>query len=87
MQEHTCSVCLYSSLLLIRSGLKAVSARKLATLMFGGLGPYGVPENLIRALVRKRARNLPTISNNMGVDGFGMELNGNPPVGKGPGAN
>src|SRR5205807_7019667 len=33
-----------------------------------------IPENLIRALVRKGVKNLTTISNNVGVDGFGMGL-------------
>jgi 3-oxoacid CoA-transferase subunit A len=45
-----------------------------ATIMFGGFGLCGIPENLIRALVRKGAKNLTTISNNVGVDGFGMGL-------------
>jgi len=45
-----------------------------ATLMLGGFGLCGIPENLIAALVRKGVRNLHTISNNMGVDGFGMGL-------------
>lgn len=43
-----------------------------ATLMFGGFGLCGIPENLIDALVRKGVKGLHTISNNMGVDGFGM---------------
>jgi 3-oxoacid CoA-transferase subunit A len=45
-----------------------------ATIMVGGFGLCGIPENLIRALVRKGTRNLTTISNNVGVDGFGMGL-------------
>src|SRR5271167_2853618 len=45
-----------------------------ATLMLGGFGLCGIPENLIAALVRRNVRNLHTISNNMGVDGFGMGL-------------
>ena len=45
-----------------------------ATIMFGGFGLCGMPENLIRALVRKGTKNLTTISNNAGVDGFGMGL-------------
>jgi 3-oxoacid CoA-transferase subunit A len=45
-----------------------------ATLMVGGFGLCGIPENLIRALVRKGVRNLTTISNNVGVDGMGMGL-------------
>src|SRR6476469_6816439 len=45
-----------------------------ATLMVGGFGLCGIPENLIRALVRRGTKNLTTISNNVGVDGFGMGL-------------
>ena len=42
--------------------------------MVGGFGLCGIPENLIRALVRKGVKNLTTISNNVGVDGLGMGL-------------
>src|ERR1700688_3681498 len=42
--------------------------------MLGGLGVCGIPENLIRALVRKGSKNLTTISNNAGVDGYGVGL-------------
>src|ERR1700747_2304443 len=45
-----------------------------ATIMLGGFGLCGIPENLIRALVRKGIKNLSTISNNVGVDGQGMGL-------------
>jgi 3-oxoacid CoA-transferase subunit A len=45
-----------------------------ATIMVGGFGLCGMPENLIRALVRKGVKNLTTISNNVGVDGLGMGL-------------
>lgn len=45
-----------------------------ATIMIGGFGLCGIPENLIRALVRKGTKNLHTISNNVGVDGLGMGL-------------
>jgi 3-oxoacid CoA-transferase subunit A len=45
-----------------------------ATIMVGGFGLCGIPENLIRALVRKGVKNLTTISNNAGVDGFGIGL-------------
>jgi 3-oxoacid CoA-transferase subunit A len=45
-----------------------------ATIMVGGFGLCGIPENLIRALVKKGTRKLTTISNNAGVDGFGMGL-------------
>ncbi len=45
-----------------------------STIMLGGFGLCGIPENLIAALVRRRLIGLHTISNNMGVDGFGMGL-------------
>src|SRR2546430_11906036 len=45
-----------------------------ASIMIGGFGLCGNPENLIRALVKKGAKNLTTISNNAGVDGFGVGL-------------
>jgi 3-oxoacid CoA-transferase subunit A len=44
------------------------------TIMLGGFGLCGIPELLIAALVRKGVKGLRTISNNMGVDGFGMGL-------------
>jgi 3-oxoacid CoA-transferase subunit A len=45
-----------------------------ATVMFGGFGLCGIPEKLIAALVRKGVRNLTTISNNVGVDHWGLGL-------------
>ena len=45
-----------------------------ASIMIGGFGLCGMPENLIRALVRKGTKNLRTISNNVGVDGVGNGL-------------
>ena len=45
-----------------------------SVIMLGGFGLCGIPENLIRALVRKGSKNLTTISNNAGVDGFGGGL-------------
>ncbi len=45
-----------------------------ATLMLGGFGLCGIPENLIAALVRRGVKNLHIISNNMGIDGFGLGL-------------
>ena len=45
-----------------------------ATIMVGGFGLCGIPENLIRALVRKGVKNLTTISNNVGVDGYAMGM-------------
>ena len=43
-----------------------------ATVMVGGFGLCGIPENLIEALIRKGVKNLTTISNNAGVDDFGL---------------
>ena len=45
-----------------------------ATIMIGGFGLCGIPENLIRALVHQGTKDLHTISNNVGVDGLGMGL-------------
>ncbi|HEU5400479.1 MAG TPA: CoA transferase subunit A [Terriglobales bacterium] len=45
-----------------------------AVLMVGGFGLCGIPENLIAALVRKGVKDLNTISNNMGIDDFGLGL-------------
>jgi 3-oxoacid CoA-transferase subunit A len=45
-----------------------------ATIMVGGFGLCGMPENLIRALAQKGVKDLTTISNNAGVDGYGMGL-------------
>ena len=44
------------------------------TLMLGGFGLCGIPENSIAALVRKGVKNLTCISNNAGVDDFGIGL-------------
>lgn len=43
-----------------------------STLMVGGFGLCGIPETLIEAIARKGVRNLTTISNNAGVDEFGL---------------
>ena len=43
-----------------------------STLMVGGFGLCGIPQDLIDALVRKGVRNLTTVSNNAGVDDFGL---------------
>jgi len=45
-----------------------------ATLMLGGFGLCGIPENCIKALVEKGVKNLTCISNNAGVDDFGIGL-------------
>ena len=42
------------------------------TVMSGGFGLCGIPENLIAALRDSEAQNLTVISNNAGVDGFGL---------------
>src|SRR4029078_3310240 len=43
-------------------------------LMLGGFGLCGIPENCIAALVQKGVRDLTCISNNAGVDDFGIGL-------------
>ncbi|HEX5655421.1 MAG TPA: CoA-transferase, partial [Chitinophagaceae bacterium] len=45
-----------------------------AVLMLGGFGLCGIPENCIAALVKKGVTNLTCISNNAGVDDFGIGL-------------
>src|SRR6187549_4136114 len=44
------------------------------TLLLGGFGLCGIPENCIAALVRKGVKDLTCISNNAGVDDFGIGL-------------
>jgi 3-oxoacid CoA-transferase subunit A len=44
------------------------------TLMLGGFGLCGIPENCIAAIVQKGIKNLTCISNNAGVDDFGIGL-------------
>jgi 3-oxoacid CoA-transferase subunit A len=45
-----------------------------ATILMGGFGLCGIPENLIAAVRRKGTKNLTIISNNPGVDDFGIGL-------------
>ena len=45
-----------------------------ATLMMGGFGLSGIPENCIAALLQKGLRDLTIVSNNAGVDDFGIGL-------------
>ncbi|HTR30515.1 MAG TPA: CoA transferase subunit A [Puia sp.] len=45
-----------------------------AVIMLGGFGLCGIPENCIAALTRKGIRHLTCISNNAGVDNFGLGL-------------
>ncbi len=44
------------------------------TFMFGGFGLSGIPENAITALSKTKIDNLTCISNNAGIDGFGLGL-------------
>ena len=44
------------------------------TIMLGGFGLCGIPENCIQALLRKKVSDLTCISNNAGVDDFGIGL-------------
>ncbi len=43
-----------------------------ATILVGGFGLCGIPENLIAAVARKGIKNITAISNNAGVDDFGL---------------
>jgi len=45
-----------------------------AVIMLGGFGLCGIPENCISALLKKNIKNLTCISNNAGVDDFGIGL-------------
>ena len=45
-----------------------------ATIMMGGFGLCGIPENLVAAIRDKGVRNLTVISNNAGVDGYALGL-------------
>uniref|UniRef100_A0A182NMF6 Succinyl-CoA:3-ketoacid-coenzyme A transferase n=1 Tax=Anopheles dirus TaxID=7168 RepID=A0A182NMF6_9DIPT len=45
-----------------------------AKLLVGGFGLCGIPENLIAALVKQRKKDLTVVSNNAGVDTFGLGL-------------
>src|ERR1700745_1537991 len=45
-----------------------------ATILLGGFGLCGIPENLIAALQRKKSTNLTLVSNNAGIDNFGIGL-------------
>src|ERR1700722_19898375 len=44
------------------------------TIMAGGFGLCGIPENLINAILLSGVKNLTVISNNCGVDDFGLGL-------------
>ncbi len=44
------------------------------TLLAGGFGLCGIPENLIAEVKRRRVQGLTVVSNNCGVDGFGLGM-------------
>lgn len=44
------------------------------TFMFGGFGLSGIPENAIAELVKRNVKGLTCVSNNAGVDDFGLGL-------------
>lgn len=44
------------------------------TVLAGGFGLCGIPENLIAEIKRRRVKDLTVVSNNCGVDGFGLGL-------------
>ena len=45
-----------------------------ATILIGGFGLSGLPENVLAALIKKNAKNLALVSNNAGTDGHGIGL-------------
>jgi len=58
---------------IVRNAQEAVAGVKDGmTLLFGGFGLCGLPENSIAALATQGAKNLTCVSNNAGVDGFGL---------------
>jgi 3-oxoacid CoA-transferase subunit A len=59
----------------VRDAREAISDLKDgATIMVGGFGLCGIPENLVDAIREKGVKDLTVISNNAGVDGFGLGL-------------
>lgn len=59
----------------IKNAIEAVSdIPDGATLMFGGFGLCGIPENCIQAIRNRGTKNLTCISNNAGVDEFGLGI-------------
>ena len=59
----------------VKSALQACQGIKSGmTLMLGGFGLCGIPENCISALVEMKVNDLTCISNNAGVDDFGLGL-------------
>src|SRR5579859_1320120 len=59
----------------VASAAEAVKdVRDGSLLVVGGFGLCGIPENLINALVERKVRNLTCVSNNAGVDDWGLGL-------------
>lgn len=56
----------------VQDAIKGIEGRM--TIMFGGFGLCGIPENTIAALVNTTVSDLTCISNNAGVDDFGLGL-------------
>src|SRR5574342_878637 len=57
-----------------REALEKAQIKDGMTIMVGGFGLCGIPENLIAALRDSGVKNLTAISNNAGVDDFGLGL-------------
>ena len=59
----------------IKSIAEAIAGVKSGmTFMFGGFGLSGIPENAIKAISNSGIKNLTCISNNAGIDGFGLGM-------------
>ena len=71
-QKSGVSAVSYTHLDVYKRQIKGIESGM--TLMLGGFGLCGIPENCIAALVRKGVNNLTCISNNAGVDDFGIGL-------------
>ena len=56
------------------AGKAVADIRDGATLMMGGFGLCGIPENLIKALAQQGSKGLTVISNNVGTDKYGIGL-------------
>jgi 3-oxoacid CoA-transferase subunit A len=57
-----------------KAALKRAGVRDGMTILAGGFGLCGIPENLIAALVELKVKDLTIVSNNAGVDDFGLGL-------------
>src|SRR5262249_21735803 len=57
-----------------KAALKRAGVQDGMTILAGGFGLCGIPENLIAALVELKVKNLTIVSNNAGVDDFGFGL-------------